>query len=73
METGDESVLTLREECCILHFVKDYVHLTYKDDDLFRNGSPRMIMPENLQNEQVHARSREITNKPLPVRTTKTL
>ena len=26
----------------MLHFVKDYVlygHLTYKDDDLFRNGS----------------------------------
>ena len=37
--------------------VKDYalyVHLTYKDDDLFRNGEfgPRMIMRENLQNEQ---------------------
>ena len=34
-------VLTLHEEC-MLRFEKDYalyVHLTYKDDDLFRNGS----------------------------------
>ena len=49
----------------MLRFVKDYalyVHLTY-NDDLLRNGSVR----------KVHARSQEITNKPLRVRTTKTL
>ena len=47
----------VRSSWRMLRFVKDcasYVHLTYKDDDLFRNGrfGPRMIMPENLQNEQ---------------------
>ena len=55
METGDESatgslfyrVLALREN--LLRSVKDYalyVHLTYKDDDLFSEWfGPRVIMP----------------------------
>ena len=45
----------------MLRFVKDYalyVHLTYKDDDLFRNDSV-MIMPEHPQNEpKVHVLTR---------------
>ena len=66
----------------MLCFVKDYalcVHLTYKDDDLFseRFGS-RVIMPENLQNEQSsYSFSRDIKQishyEFLRVRTTKTL
>ena len=56
----------------MLRFVKDcalYVHLTYKDDDLFRNGS----VLKTCKMSKVHAHSHEITNKPLRVHTTKTL
>ena len=61
----------------MLRFVKDYalnVHLTYKDDDLFRNGSVyEWQCLKTCKMSKVHARSHEIANKPLRVPTTKTL
>ena len=61
----------------MLRVVKDYalyVYFTYKDDDLFRNGSiHEWWCLKTCKMSKVHACSREITNKPLRVRTTKTL
>ena len=52
----------------MLRFAKDcasYVHLTYKDDDLFRNGSVHeWLCLKTCKMSKVHAPSHEITNKP---------
>ena len=51
-------------------FVKDYalyVHLTYKNDDLL--GKVQSTNDNKMS--KVHARSHEITNKPLRVHSTK--
>ena len=83
METGDESATACFIICSL--FVKNaafceglrlilHVHLTYKDDNLFRNGSiHEWWCLKTCKMSKVHACSREITNKPLRVRTTKTL
>ena len=52
----------------MLRFMKDYalyVHLTYKDDNLFQNGSVHEWQClKTCKMSRVHARSHEITNKP---------
>ena len=63
-------VLALREECCVLWRITPYTFISpTKMTILF--GTVRFT--KTCKMSKVHARSHEITNKPLRVRTTKTL
>ena len=60
METGDGSaracfiMLAFREECCVLWRITPYTFISATKMTIFfsERFNPRMIMPENLQNEQ---------------------